>query len=405
MSGAQSGAGHGLCPVNLWSEEFNDEFWPTIGRLQAEASLGVHTQGSTPCYFATRFQDVFAVLRDAGTFSSEQGVAILGGDNRAEPPKNEGRFLPEDLDPPVHTGWRKIIDPYLTVKRVAGYEDKIREVTDELLGGVLPGGRFPVMAGLLRPLQLKVVFSEILHLPGDEIDDWMHWSHDLFVGETPEIAGAAFVNINNAAADLVRARMADPLPDDLVSAVCVVRDINGREPTMAERTAVVVPLAIAGTESVGTVLGGIVHHLARHPDALAELAGDRSLVPAAVEEGLRMFANVTALQRTATVDTELAGVHLPAGAKVWTSYNGANRDPARFPDPHTWNLHREDVRHVAFSVGPHRCLGANHARLMMRTALDRLLERVPRFRLAPDQDIKTFSMPTRGIHEFSIEVG
>ncbi|MFF5991268.1 cytochrome P450 [Prauserella flavalba] len=404
MTTEQPSTGKKLCPVDVWSPEFNAEFWQTIGHLQQNASLGVHTQGSTPCYFATRFADVFSVLRDTTTYSSEHGVAILGGDNRAEPPKNEGRFLPEDLDPPVQTDWRKLIDPYLTTKRVSEYEPTIRAVTDELLDAALSAGRFRVMADFLRPLQLKVVFSEILHLPGSEIDDWMHWSHDLFVGETPEIAGAAFVSINKAAEDLVRERMANPLPDDLVSAVCAVTEIGGREPTLAERTAVVVPLAIAGTESVGTVLGGIVHHLASHPDDLAELAGDRSLVPAAVEEGLRMFANVTALQRTATVDTELAGVPLEAGAKVWTSYNGANRDPERFPDPHTWNLHRDEVRHVAFSVGPHRCLGANHARLMMRTALDRLLERAPRFRLAPGQDIQHFSMPTRGIHEFSIEV-
>ncbi|MEV0689166.1 cytochrome P450 [Streptomyces sp. NPDC050388] len=177
----------------------------------------------------------------------------------------------------------------------------------------------------------------------------MHWSHDLFVGETAEIAAQAFVSINKAAEELVLRRMADPIPDDLVSAVCTVKEIGGREPTLAERTAVVVPLAIAGTESVGTILSGIVHHLATHPDDLVELVADPGLVPAAVEEGLRMFANVTALQRTVTRDTELGGTPLEVGAKVWTSYNGANRDPEQFPDPHTWNLHRAEVLALATS--------------------------------------------------------
>ncbi|MEV0494698.1 cytochrome P450 [Streptomyces atratus] len=394
----------GLCPVNLWSEEFNENFWETIGSLQQNASLGVHQQGSTPCYYATRYQDVFNVLRDGTTYSSEGGVAILGGDNRAEPPKNEGRFLPEDLDAPVHTEWRRVIDPFLTAKRVEGYTDTIQATIDELLDAALPKGRVDLLADFLRPLQLKIIFVELLHLPGEEMGDWMHWSHDLFVGETPEIAAQAFVSINKAAEDLVRRRMADPIPDDLVSAVCTVEEIDGREPTLAERTAVVVPLAIAGTESVGTILSGIVHQLATHPDDLAELVADPSLVPAAVEEGLRMFANVTALQRTVTRDTELAGVALGTGAKVWTSYNGANRDAQQFPDPHTWNLHRDEVRHVAFGVGPHRCLGSNHARLVIRSVLARLLERVPRFTLAPDQKISHFSMPTRGMHEVTIDV-
>lgn len=394
----------GLCPVNLWSEEFNENFWETIGALQQDASLGVHKQGSTPCYYATRYRDVFNVLRDAATYSSEGGVAILGGDNRSEPPKNEGRFLPEDLDAPAHTEWRKVIDPFLTAKRVESYAPTTLRTVDELLDAALPKGRFKVLADFLLPLQLKIVFAEILHLPGEEIEDWMDWSHDLFVGETPEIAAQAFASINKAAEELVLRRMADPIPDDLVSAVCSVEEIDGREPTLTERTAVVVPLAIAGTESVGTLLSAIVHHLATHPDDLAELVADPGLVPAAVEEGLRMFANVTALQRTVTRDTELAGVPLEAGAKVWTSYNGANRDPEQFPDPHTWNLHRDEVRHVAFGVGPHRCLGSNHARLMMRMALARFIERVPRFTLAPDQTISYFSMPTRGIHEVIIDV-
>ncbi|SEF67415.1 hypothetical protein SAMN04489712_101780 [Thermomonospora echinospora] len=401
---AETPQSRGKCPVDLWSEEFNQNFWETLGHLQQNSSLGVHTQGSTPCYYATRYEDVFKVLRDAATYSSEGGVAILGGDNRAEPPKNESRFLPEDLDPPVHTEWRRFLDPLLTAKEVEKYQQTILDVTDELLDAVLPQGRFKVIADFLRPLQLKVVFREILHLPEDEIEAWMHWSHDLFVGETPEIAAAAFQSINQAAEDLVVKRTAEPLDNDLVSAICAVKEVGGREPTLAERTAVTVPLAIAGTESVGTLLGGILHHLATHPDDLVELVADPSLVPAAVEEGLRMFANVTALQRTVTRDTELAGVPLKPGDKVWTSYNGANRDGDRFPDPHTWNLHREDVRHLAFGVGPHRCLGSNHARLMMRLALERVIARMPRFTLAPDQTIARFSMPTRGIHEFIIEI-
>lgn len=392
------------CPINLWSEEFNQNFWSEINRLQAHDTLAVHTQGETPCYVATRYEDVFKILRDWKRFSSEDGVAILGHDNRAEPPKNEGRFLPEDLDPPAQTDWRKLLNPELTEEKMRRFVPAITEVIDEFLDAGIAAGSFRVMEDFLRPLQLRAVFSNLLNLGGDRIDDWMKWAHDIFVGETAEESATAHASLYAAIEALVKERTERPFDDDLVSLVCQVKEIAGREPTLEERIAVVLPLAIAGLESTGTLLGGILHHLATHPDDLAEIVADPSLIPDAVEEGLRMFANVTALQRTTTCPVTVGATELDAGAKVWTSYNGANRDPAKFQDPHTWNLHRKDKNHLAFSIGPHRCLGSNFARVMMLTVLERVVEKMPRFTLAEGQQVQYHSMPTRGIHELVITV-
>ncbi|MBY8857110.1 cytochrome P450 [Nocardia sp. CA2R105] len=392
------------CPIDLWSEDFNENFWPEINRLQADDALAVHTQGETPCYVATRYADVFKILRDWKRFSSEEGVAILGHDNRAEPPKNEGRFLPEDLDPPAQTDWRKLLNPELTEEKMRRFLPMITADIDALLDTGITAGRFRMMEDFLRPLQLRAVFSNLLNLDGDRIDDWMTWAHDIFVGETAEESETAFVSLYTAIDALVRERTAAPLEDDLVSLVCQVQEVGGREPTREERIAVVLPLSIAGLESTGTVLGGILHHLSTHPADLAEIVADPALIPDAIEEGLRMFANVTVLQRTTTCPVSVGTTDLPAGAKVWTSYNGANRDPQKFPDPHVWNLHRKDKNHIAFSIGPHRCLGSNFARVIMTRALERIVEKLPRFTLAADQPVHYHSMPTRGIHEFIVNV-
>jgi len=394
----------GRCPVDMWSSEFNENFWPEINRMQKLDELSVHTQGDTPCYVATRYDDVFKILRDWKRFSSEGGVAILGHDNRAAPPKNEGRFLPEDLDPPAQTDWRKILNPELTEEKMRVFAPSITAEIDTLLNAGIERGRFSVMEDFLRPLQLRAVFSNLLQLEGDKIDDWMQWAHDIFVGETAEASENAFVSLYAAIEALVKARMADPIEDDLVSLVCQVKEIDGREPTLSERIAVVLPLSIAGLESTGTILGGIVHHLATHPDDLTELVENPDLVPNAVEEGLRMFANVTALQRTTTCPVTVGQTDLDEGAKVWTSYNGANRDETKFPNPHQWDLHRKDKNHIAFSIGPHRCLGSNFARVMMILVLERIVAKMPKFTLVEGQTIGYHSMPTRGIHEFDIEV-
>ena len=392
------------CPVDLWSGEFNENFWPEINRMQDSDTLEVHMQGETPCYVATRYEDVFKILRDWKRFSSEYGVAILGGDNRSEAPKNEGRFLPEDLDPPAQTDWRKLLNPELTEEKMRRFVPTFAAAIDALLDAGIASGRFRVMEDFLRPLQLRAVFTNLLLLGDDRIDDWMRWAHDIFVAETPEASGEAYVSLYSAIEELVKERMANPIDGDLVSMVATVETIDGREPTLSERIAVVLPLSIAGLESTGTVLGGTIHHLATHPDDWAELVTDPTLVSDAVEEGLRMFANVTVLQRTTTCPVTIGGTELDEGAKVWTSYNGANRDPRKFDDPHTWNLHRKDKNHIAFSIGPHRCLGSNLARVMMTTVLGRMVERMPRFALSQGQSIEYHSMPTRGIHEFTVDV-
>ena len=194
------------------------------------------------------------------------------------------------------------------------------------------------MEDFLRPLQLRAVFENLLHISGDQITDWMQWAHDIFVPETPEIGENAFVSLYTAIRELVLERTDNPIEGDIVSLVCQLEEVDGRPPTLDERIAVVLPLSIAGLESTGTLLGGMIHHFATHPDDYAEIVANPALVPDAVEEGLRMFANVTALQRTTTCPVSIGGSDLEEGAKVWTSYNA--RQPRSAEVPRSAHLER-----------------------------------------------------------------
>ena len=323
-------APQGRLSVNLWSHEFNADFWGGSGRC-SRAPLGAHRQGDTTCYFVTGFDDVRRAPR-------LQDVLVRGrrrhprwrqpfraAEERGAVPPRGPRPSPADrVAPPAQ--------PVPHDRPGGALQSAVIATFDELLAPPLARTP-PVMDDFLRPLQL-MVFSEILNLPGRQADEWMAWSHDLLVGESPEVAGAAFVSINQAADDCPRTH---GRPDSRRRRQRGQHRRRDRRPGTHVRRAhrSRLPLAIAGTESVGTVLGGMVHHLATHPDDLAEFVTDPSLVPAAVEEGLRMFANVTALQRTVTAPAALAGVPLEHGDKVWVSYNGANRDaaPSRTPTP------------------------------------------------------------------------
>ena len=116
------------------------------------------------------------------------------------------------------------------------------------------------------------------------------------------------------------------------------------------------------------------------------MLADPSLVHNLVEQSLRLYTPVTALCRTATRDTEVAGQAIAQGERVLLLFGSANRDPAVFPDADSFHLDRRDGRHVAFGIGPHRCVGSNLARLEMRVAVEEMLRLIPDFRLAAGPD-------------------
>ena len=145
-------------------------------------------------------------------------------------------------------------------------------------------------------------------------------------------------------------------------------------------------LLIAGLENTGFGIRATLRHLAVRPDHRAAVLADPSLVHNAVEQSLRLYSPVTALCRTAAEDTDVNGQHIRAGERMLLLFGSANRDETVFEDADEFHLERRDGRHVAFGIGPHRCVGSHLARLEMRIAVEEFLRRVPDFRLAPGPD-------------------
>jgi len=143
-----------------------------------------------------------------------------------------------------------------------------------------------------------------------------------------------------------------------------------------------VQLVVAGNDTSRTLLSSMLLALLRHPEQLAEVRADRSLVPGAVEEVLRWANPLHYFRRTAMTDTELAGVPIAEGDKLAMVYTSANRDEAVFSDPHRFDIHRDPNPHLSFGIGEHFCLGVHLARLEARVFLDELLDAWERFELA-----------------------
>src|SRR5207244_7592499 len=143
-------------------------------------------------------------------------------------------------------------------------------------------------------------------------------------------------------------------------------------------------LLFGGVDTTEGAIANAVLHLLSHPDQLELVSADPSRIGAAIEESLRLEPAAAIVDRYATRDVELAGARIHEGDFVEISLAGANRDPAYFPDPDRFDLHRENARHnIAFAHGPHVCIGMHLARLEAETAVERLFARLPRLRLDP----------------------
>jgi len=165
--------------------------------------------------------------------------------------------------------------------------------------------------------------------------------------------------------------------DDLVSTIVAQQD-GENALTIREVIQFAMLLLVAGNETTTNLIGNAVTALLDHPDQLARVAGDPSLVPAAIEETLRYDAPVQILFRNATQDVEIAGAKIPKGAYVALLLGSANRDERSFPDPDRFDVTRDPQGHLGFGFGKHFCLGASLARMEARVALEALVTELPR---------------------------
>ena len=254
-----------------------------------------------------------------------------------------------------------------------------------LVDEVVDAGEADLYEMLGKPLPLLMI-TLLLGIERDE----MFWeaTDTLMYGRLSDVGDAAIIE----AADHLYAFMAREIErrreapgDDLIS-LMMTGTVDGRPYTEDEVLDLCCFMLVAGLENTAFSIRATLRHLAVHPEHLAAVVADPAAVNNLVEQSLRLYAPVTALARTVTRDTEVAGQHLKAGERILLLFGSANRDETVFEDPDEFHLDRRDGRHVAFGIGPHRCIGSHLARLEVRIAVEEFIRRVPEFELAPGPD-------------------
>ncbi|HXQ44674.1 MAG TPA: cytochrome P450 [Acidimicrobiales bacterium] len=349
---------------------------PLFTRLRAEAPVAWNEERGF--WAVTTHADVSAIGLDHETFCSRRGILVdeIGVTYESPPTMMH-------TDPPAHTRYRRLVQPGFKPSVVRALEPAVRVRARALVEGLGSGGGVDVVALLSVPLPLQVI-SEIMGLPVEDWERFYEWSEAVIPGATdwPEERRTRLLGeMVTFLVDLTKDRRAHPRADVLTE--LAQASIGGDQLNDAELAMFLVQLLVAGNETTRNLISGGLVALAENPDQWNRLAGDRSLVPGAVEEMLRWTTPVVSFMRTATRDTELSGVAVAEGEPVLMVYASANRDEAVFgPGADGFDVGRHPNPHLSFGSGSHFCLGAALARLEGRIVLEELLDRFDTLELA-----------------------
>ena len=341
--------------------------------------------GEDGFWSVTTADDVYEVSRDWKTYSSEAGgfVAL----KNAILPLELQRLMFIGMDPPKHDRIKALFQRGFTPKRIAEHEDAIRAIVVDVLDRLEGREDCDLVNNVAQPAVARVIGS-FMGLPQEDDEIWARLMATIVGAGAPDMTpeGAQSVmetevpEIFERCGKLIAERRQTPT-DDLTS-VLVHAEIDGEKLEDHEIVMGFFLLMAAGNDSTKATYCSGMRALMESPEQLRRVAADPSLVPAAVEESLRMFPAFAHFARTATCDTELHGQKISEGEKVVMWYPSSNRDETRFEDPDTFDVSRE-AEHQAFGAGGrHFCLGTALARLELRILIEETLSRYPGIQIA-----------------------
>jgi cholest-4-en-3-one 26-monooxygenase len=333
-----------------------------------------------PGYWAvTKYHDCVTVNREFDRFSSAAKGTMpfeMGEDEMAQQ-----SLMMLNMDPPLHTRYRRLVNKGFTPRMVRDLEESIHRTADTIIDQVSAAGEADFVTDLSAELPLQVI-AELLGVPIEDRHKMFDWSNRMVGSEDPEYQEQGDIALNAAmelyayAAELFARKRIDPHAD-LMSVLTTV-EVEGEQLNSLELELFFLLLTVAGNETTRNLMSGAMHAFFQYPEQWERLRADRSLLPAAVEEMLRYVTPVMNFRRTAMCDTELSGTPIRQGDKVVFYHASGNRDEEIFENSDVFDVGRDPNPHIAFGGGgPHFCLGANLARMEIRVMFEHLLDRLP----------------------------
>ncbi|MGB8948599.1 MAG: cytochrome P450 [Candidatus Sulfotelmatobacter sp.] len=291
------------------------------------------------------------------------------------------------MDPPEHTRLRKLLNKGFSPAAIEGLRPQVEAIVDEMLKPLRHGAEVDLMHEFANPMPVRIIL-EMLGIPQELRDTFVNWSRAIAVFrgspdrtvEQARDAQDALIALTDFFKKTVAERRRNK-GNDLISLLIDIEE-EGEVLTEEELYAQCIALLFAGHETTRNLIGNGMYTLLRHPQETAELRENPEMIRTAVEEILRYESPVQFTARVLKEEVEICGQHIPKKWSVLCMLGAANRDPKRFKDPDRLDLKRLNNQHLAFSAGPHACIGGQLARLEGQIALLNLVQRFPEMKLA-----------------------
>ena len=348
--------------------------------LRKHAPVWWQEEENGPGFWAvTTHAEATTVNRDYEHFSSSKQATFLWD---LEPDDlAQQQMLMLNMDPPLHTRYRRLVNKGFTPRMVNQLHDRIDAAADEIIDSVIEKGSADFVTDIAAELPL-VVIAELLGVPNEDRHRMFNWSNRMIGSEDPEyqtdesVPQQAAMELYAYASALFETKRIDP-HEDLMSVLTEV-DVEGEKLNSVELELFFLLLTVAGNETTRNLISGGMAAFFDHPDQWEMLRKDRSLLPSATEEMLRYVSPVMNFRRQTTSAFDLGDQHIEEDTKVVFFHVSANRDERVFENPQTFDITRDPNPHMAFGAGgPHFCLGANLARMEIRVMFEHLLDRMP----------------------------
>jgi cytochrome P450 len=376
------------------SPEHNESLLERYGFLRQHCPVA-HSDLHGGFWVLSRHRDIVEVFQRHRVFTSGQGITI-------PPIGNVVPGIPTESDDPQHGQYRRILWPFLTPAAVAEYEPFVRQCVVDVINGFAPSGRADAVADIAKPVPPRVM-GRFFGLTSEEADQSYGWIDTMITESSRDLdkmMSAALDLFGFLSALIERARTGTG-GHDVMSAI-VNAQIDGRPISDTECLGMVFTAIAGALETTVPSLAQALLLLDRHRDVRAELIRNPALVPAAVDEVLRLESPVQAPARTVAADVTVDGCPMKAGDRVLLLVGSANYDEAQFPDPEAFRLDRGENAQLAFGYGVHKCVGQHLARLEIQIVIEEVLRLIPDYTVVGEHRPVMRGGGTRGLETLPI---
>lgn len=342
-----------------------------FAEARKEKGFGRVEDQDDPVMMLLRHRDVRKAAHNWRTFQSgaQPGRIVVPSEVKIR----DTRQIPFELDPPMHGAYRALVEAWFKRPLEPAYQAQLNAQIEELVDAVCAGDKLEVIGEFSLKLQSRAL-TLLLNIPYAEAETWISWGTHVFRSEDTALDADKANMLYDYIDTAIDKAIAHP-GEDLYT-VLLDSEVEGRKLTREEVKGVMILTFAGGRDTVINAVTNTVAYFADHPEALARLREEPEIIGKAVEELIRYFAPLTHMGRVATEDTQLCEQEVQADSRISLCWAAANRDARVFEQPDEVVLDRKMNPHVSFGFSHHKCLGATHARQIMKTLIQVLSRRI-----------------------------